>query len=133
MPMTTATYVYPLDIHEKARNYLEQGVLANQTVLIDTILVRFTHDDIAGIRRENIENLYDTSDDAVDEFLQLTGDLDEQKVGETSDQRRKLAEANGFEAEQKEVYERRLVTDRLATQLIEIGELVLSADSGSYR
>ncbi len=131
--MTTATYVYPLDIHEKAQNYLEQGVLANQTVLIDTILVRFTHDDIAGIRRENIENLYDTSDDAVDEFLQLTGDLDEQKVGETSDQRRKLAEANGFEAEQKEVYERRLVTDRLATQLIEIGEVVLSADSGSYR
>lgn len=129
--MTTATYGYPIVVHEKAQNYLQYEILANQTVLIDTILARHTCDDITGGRRENIENLIDYSEDTIDEFLQYA-ELEAREISGTYAHKRKLAAENGFEGEQKEVYERWLVTDRLAKQLTSIGEVVLFADSGNY-
>ena len=107
---------------------ISREIYANQTSLVQELLMKHHPDWI-----EEIENYYDESSEAIEEYLGYCTNI-ETEVWQELDvfERQDLAEKNGFEAEPHEIYEWWLVSDFLSYKLNQFEQPVLKTPYGTW-
>lgn len=107
---------------------IEREILANQTLLVQDLLLKNNPDYF-----DLIQNYYDESTEAVEEFLLYETDIDSEIWSEIDFfERLDLAQENGFEPQPNEIYEWWLVSDWLAEKLNEFEQPILETDYGIW-
>lgn len=113
---------------EHARRYVEANVIYCQSSLIDKLLA---DSDPTDFTVEEITNFYDETPAAVDGYLMATLENDDWR-SLSAEERRELADAEGFEPEPHEIYEWWIVTDHMAEALEALGQPLLQNDYGTW-
>jgi len=113
---------------EKAGRLVTEHVYQNQTSLIlDHVFAK----DLSW--KEAIENRYDASLEAIEEYLMYSSGVSHEDWHELPfDERETLAEKHGFVAQEQEIYEWWLVSQTLYERLKEFNHPVLAAPFGYY-
>jgi len=115
-------------IEQQIDRLVRQEILANQTYLVETLLAKSDPHWI-----EHIENFYDESTEAVEEYLAYETEIDPETWSELDTfERHDLAIKHGFEACPHEIFEWWLVSDWLANKLSEFEEPILRTEYGTW-
>lgn len=127
-------YGYSKEVHELAEGYLNYEVLKCDSLLVDR-LMKMAGDNYSSVISEfsidKIENFYDTSVEAVEDFLRYNCE-DDTWQGLPFDEKDAFANDLGFEPQPQEIYEWWAVTSWLADQLKQFSQPVLSNDFGDW-
>ncbi len=113
---------------QKIERLIERDILANQTHLVETLLIKANPDWI-----DYAENLYDESPETIEEYLTYETEIGPETWGELdSFERHDLAIKYGFEPSPQEIFEWWLVSDWLADKLSQFEEPVLRTAYGTW-
>lgn len=111
--------------------WMDEKVLYCQSVLVSELLNEFLPNTQNRYSWDEVENLYDDSMEAVEEFLAYCDDITDEEREEILelpfDEREAKARDLGWEPEPKEIYEWWLVSRYFADKLREVGEPVFEA------
>lgn len=125
-------YGFTREIHERAEILIEQDIFCCDSMLIDALLA----DDIVWndcFSIDQIENYFDDSIDAIEEFLTYDSQLSPDEWRDLSfDQRKTFAHQHGFDPQPNEIYEWWRVSSRLADDLIAASQPVLRNCYGNW-
>ena len=107
---------------------ISREIYSNQTLLVQELLMKH-HPDLI----EEIENYYDESSEAIEEYLGYCTNI-EKEVWQELDvfERQDLAEKNGFEPTPHEIYEWWLVSSWLAEKLSQFGQPIFETPYGTW-
>lgn len=122
-------YGFARSVHERAEQIIEREILCNDSVFVSA-LMKTSFD--GEFDFDHIENLFDESNDAIEEFLTDEARLPDCWNELDSDAQRKLGEEFGFSPLLKDIYEWWRVSKMLAFQLSEIDEAILKNDYGTW-
>lgn len=107
---------------------IDREIYANQTHLVENLLIKGDPDWI-----DSIENYYDESTEAVEDYLIYNTNIEEKTWQELDvHERLDLARAEGFEPAPQEIYEWWLVSDWLADKLSQFEQPVLVTNYGTW-
>jgi hypothetical protein len=129
--MTNNTLENPVCVQRKGRRIeqlVSREIYLNQSHLVEDLILKPNPDWI-----EYIENYYDESSEAVDEYLTCETDIEEATWQELDvHERLDLAREVGFEPSPQDIFEWWLVSDWLAEKLQEFEQPVLTTDYGAW-
>ena len=134
-PMAAFIYGFPKHIHDLAETYLTRDILKCDSLLVGRLLQQSCEGDCSSVSQafsiDNIENYFDNSMEAIEEFL--TYNAKEDDWHELSfDERETLAEELGFDPQPQEIYEWWAITEWLADNLSSLGQPILKNEYGQW-
>jgi hypothetical protein len=115
-------------LENRIEQLVSREIYLNQSYLVEDLILKPNPDWI-----EHIDNFYDESSEAVEEYLNYETDIEEATWQDLDvHERLDLAQQEGFDPSPQEIFEWWLVSDWLADKLEEFEQPVLTTDYGTW-